>query len=295
MKKFILLGVICCLLLAALVGCEAMDENAMGGINSNGNEQHLPYENMAAPNELMGNASAENSAFMFYVFDGEAVLERIVFQDASHRQGIIDQLQSAPAARVTGWTLDDITVPIYGINMGTACGHGMWAAWSNGYWITQLGDVYRFDFDFETFVEEQRWESPRSHTNFAWFPNAINLTRDTDGWHSALLTPADALSPPGGIEMTLVSNTNDNVTFTLANNNDVAWYHGVHFRVDALLDGQWYNIPTTPVNWGFVDIGLILEAGHTQTETYSLEMYGVLPQGTYRMVVHDMYVVFEVN
>lgn len=66
-----------------------------------------------APNELMGNASAENSAFMFYAFDGETVLSRIVFQSASHRQDIIDELQSVPAARVTDWTLDDITLPVY--------------------------------------------------------------------------------------------------------------------------------------------------------------------------------------
>jgi len=295
MKKKVLLAVICCLLLAVLVGCDGMYETPIANINVNGDEQRITYENMVAPNELMGNASAENSAFMFYVFDGEAVLSKIVFQDAPHRQGIIDELQSAPAARVTGWTLDDITLPIYGIRMGTTCGLGMGAAWSNGYWITQTGDVYRFGFDFETFIDIQRWESPHSHTNFSWFPNAINLTRDESGWSSNLLTLAETLTPPDGIEMALVSNTNEDVTFTLTNNNDDYWFYGMHFSVDARLDGRWYSIPTTPGNWAFVDIGLTLEAGDTQTKTYSLEMYGALPPGTYRLVVHDMYVVFDVE
>lgn len=276
MKKSFLLGTVLCLLFSIFVGCDGMGENI-------------------APNQLMGNASAENSAFMFYSYDGETVLRRVVFQSASHRQGIIDELISVPVTRVTSWTLDDITLPIYGIEMGTTCGHGMRAAWSNGYWITQSGNVYSFDFDFEAFIERQRWESPRTDNSFAWFPNAVNLTRDEEGWRDTLLTPTMELNPPEGIEMAFVSNTNENVTFTLTNNNDVDWDYGVHFRVDALLNGVWYNIPKTPENWGFVDIGLMLEAGQTETKTSGLDMYGELPAGTYRLVTHDMYVVFEID
>ena len=250
---------------------------------------------LTAPNELMRNASAENSAFMFYVFDGEAVLRRIVFQSASHRQGIIDELQSAPAARVTGWTLDDITLPVYGISMGTTCGHGMWAAWSNGFWITQTGDVYRFDFDFEAFAERQHLESPRRNYNFSWFPNAVFLTRDEEGWRDTLLTPAAELNPPEGIEMAFVSNTNINVTFTLTNNNNDYWFYGRHFKVDVLVDGTWHDVPTIPGNWVFTDDGLIIGANQTETKTYGLSMYGNLPPGTYRLVKHDMYVIFEIR
>ena len=274
-------------------------------------ELGLTYESPTAPNELMGNASADSS-FMFCVFNGETVLSRRVSQSAahtqgiidellsipgaSHMQGIIDELLSVPAARVTGWTLDDITLPIYGIEMGTTCGHSIRAAWSNGFWITQTGDVYRFDFDFEAFIERQRWVYLGKDINFARFPNAFNLTRDAEGWRNTLLTPAAELNPPPeGIEMAFVSNTNENVKVTLTNNNDVYWLYGLIFRVDVLLNGVWYNIPTTPANWGFSLIGLILEAGQTETRTYSLDMYGDLPPGTYRLVVHDMYVVFEIN
>ena len=274
---------------------DGVGENSAGVSNSNTNELGLTYESPTAPNALMGNASAEYSAFEFYIFDGETVQSKFVFQSPEHRQGIIDELLSAPAARVIGWTLDDITLPIYGITMGTTCGHGMQAAWSNGFWITQTGDVYRFDFDFEEFIERQLWETPHNHTNFAWFPNAMHLTRDEKGWRDMLLTPAADLNPPAGIDMTFVSNTNENVTFTLTNNNDIYWFYGVHFRVDALLGDVWYNIPATPGNWGFVDIGLILEAGQTETKTYELQMYGELPPGTYRLVVHDMYVIFEIT
>jgi len=295
MKKNILLGIIFCLLLAFFAGCYGIEENTAGYINFLRDDFVITYDNLTTPNELMGNASAENSAFMFYIFDGEMVLSKVVFQSTLHRQGIIDELLNAPAARVECWTLDDITLPIYGIKMGTTCGQGMRAAWSNGFWITQTGDVYRFDFDFEAFIESQRWESLRNDVNFAWFPNAVNLTRDKAGWRETLLIPAAELNPPEGIEMTLVSNTNDSVTFSLTNNSDVYWFYGVHFRVDVLLNNVWYDIPTTPANWGFVDIGLILEAAQTETKTYGLSMYGELPPGIYRLVTHDMYVVFEVN
>ena len=310
MKK-ILFGIVCCLLLATLVSCDGLNENitdninivgsdgsderAADGINLNRDEIELTYESPSAPNELMGNASAENSAFMFYTFDGETVLSKIVFQSVQHRQGIIDELLNAPAARVIGWTLDDITLPIYGIEMGTTCGRGIRAAWSNGFWITQTGDVYRFDFDFEAFIERQQWSSPRDNMNFTWFPNAVNLTRDEEGWRNTLLTPAKELNPPEGIEMVFVSNTNESVTFSLTNNNDVYWLYGVHFRVDVLLNGVWYNIPTTPANWGFIDIGLGLNTSQTETKTYSLDMYGELPSGTYRLVTYDMYVVFKID
>jgi hypothetical protein len=276
MKKILSAGIILFLLMVGLAGC-------------NGSE------NLTSPNELMGGASAENSAFMFYVFDGETVTSKIVFQSVAHRQGIVDELSNAPVARVEDWTLDDITLPVYGIEMGTTCGYGMRAAWSNGFWITQEGDAYRVDFDFEEFIERQRWELRRGDVDFAWFPNAIFLTRDEDGWRDTLLTPSAELNPPEGIEMDFVSNTNSTVTFTLTNNNDTEWMHGVGFRVEVLLGGVWYAIPTTPENWGFPAVGITLWPNEPETKTYRLTMYGELPKGTYRLVKYDMYVIFEIE
>jgi len=246
-------------------------------------------------NNLMGDASAENSAFWFFTFNGETVYSRLVFQTTEHRQGIIDMLQDEPAARVTGWTLDDITMPIYGIRMGTNCGTGIWAAWSNGFWITQTGDIYRFDFDFGEFVNTQRWDRLDKINDFTGFPNAVFLTRDDDGWRDTLLTPSVELIPPEGVEMALVSNTYENVTFTLTNNHNARWLYGLHFRVNVLLNDVWYYVPATPGNWGVHDIGLTLGVGQTVTKTHSLMMYGELPPGTYRIVKHDMYVVFQVG
>ena len=297
-RKTLFVFLLASILVLALAACKstALISDVMNNENGIGHELGLNYESPTAPNELMGNASAERGAFSFYVFDGETVLSKAIFQSAAHRQGIIDELLSAPAARVTGWTLDDITLPIYGILMSTNCGHGIRAAWSNGFWITQTGDVYRFDFDFEAFIERQIWDSPRSGINFEWLPNAFHLSRDEEGWQNTFLTPAAELGhPPEGIEMDFVSNTSENVSVTLTNNNDVYWMYGVSFRVDVRLNDVWYIIPKRPANWMFVHMGIILEAGQTETKTYSLHIYGELPPGTYRLVAHDMYVIFEIN
>jgi len=246
----------------------------------------------AVSNRLMSDAWPRTSAFRFYVFDGETVLNKIVFHDA---QAIANELQSIPAQRTRGWTLDDITLPIYGIQMSGAFGRGFWAAWSNGYWITQTGNAYRFDFDFKEFIERQYWEHPRDNMNFTWFPNAVFLTRDEEGWRNMLLTPMTELNPPEGIEMALVSNTNDTVTFTLTNNNEVGWTYGTPFTLEVLIDNAWYEIPAMPVNFAFAGIALYVGAGQTETKTYNIAMYGDLPPGTYRLVKHDMYAIFEIN
>jgi len=136
-KKLILPGVIFFFLLTFFVGCGDSEEMTDDDIIITIVE--LTYGNLIAPNTLMGNASAENSAFSLSVFNGETVWSGIVFQGVPERQALINELQRVPVARVTGWTPDDITLPIYGISMGTTCGRGLRAAWSNGFWITQRG------------------------------------------------------------------------------------------------------------------------------------------------------------
>jgi len=249
------------------------------------------------PNALMRNAYAERSGFFLYVYDGDTMLSKAVFEDVAVRQAIIDELQRVPVVRVSDWTLDDITLPIYGISMGGGIGHSVTAAWSNGYWITRTGHVYRFDFDFEAFIERQSWQRLREQYNldFTWFPNAVFLTRDADGWRNTLLTPMPELDTPKGIEMALVSNTNDSVTFTLTNSTDEYWMYGAAFALNVLLDGVWYDIPVMPGFGMFTGVGFLLNPGLTRTYTYNLATYGKLPPGTYRLLKEQVYVVFEVK
>ena len=281
-------GIAICVLFLTMTGCNRSDPNV--------EMARITYNTPTAPNRLLPLVSAENGAIEIQVFDGETVTSKFVFQSAAYRQGMIDDLISAPAARVTGWTLDDITLPIYGMRMATINGPSLWVAWSNGFWITQTGDVYRFDFDFEAFSEQHPWEGVGAHRSraFSWFPNAVFLTRDAEGWRNTFLTPAAALNPPDDIQMSLDSNTDENVTFTLTNNRDTTWHFGVHHRFDVLLDDIWYHVPPVPGDWMFIHIGLMLGAGQSVAYTYGWDMHGDLPPGTYRLVKFDMYVVFVI-
>ena len=295
MRTMLFLGTVCCVLIAVLAGCDDTAENAEYGTYLNGDEHVFAYETPAVPNELTDNATLD-STFSLFVYDGETTIHRVIF-DWTIRRRAFDELRNVPAVRVTDWTLDDITLPIYGISMTTRYRRSEYAAWSNGFWITHAGDVYRFDFDFESFIERRQWH-PRytRFKGFLDFPNAFNLTRDSEGWRTTLLTPRAELNPPEGIEMAFVSNTNENVTFTLTNNNDAYWSYGMGFWIDALLDGVWYPIPTAPGR-GLEILGIAfhIKAGQTETSTYDLNAFGDLPPGTYRLVKYGMYVVFEID
>ena len=293
MKKIILFGTAFFLLLLILVGCGGLDENPAYGIITYDNEPRLKYDIPVAPNELMRYASPM-STFIFFVFDGETTLRRESRRDIDNMLSVIEELSSVPAARVTGWTISDITLPIFGFRLGTWRGESIRAAWSNGFLITRSGDVYRFDFDFEEFNERQRWSMFRD-SEFAGMgmPNQRQLALDDEGWHTRFLAPAVELAdPPEGIEMALVSNTNYGVTVAITNHNEDYWFYGLDYGVHMLLDGVWYNIPM--VDYKFIqDIGLILGAGQTDVRTYSLHMYGELLPGTFRLVVFGMYVIFD--
>ena len=66
------------------------------------------------------------------------------------------------------------------------------------------------------------------------------------------------------------------------------WIYGEHYNLQVLLNGDWYEIPTSPGNWACRDIGLILENGSEYNKIYNLAMYGELPTGTYRLVSYGL-------
>ncbi len=87
----------------------------------------------------------------------------------------------------------------------------------------------------------------------------------------------------------MVSRENDAITVAFENQGDAQWTYGKYFSLHVLLDGIWYVVPPIPDSiWGFPDIACILPAHTAQQETYSLTMYGSLPDGTYRLVAENL-------
>jgi len=235
-----------------------------------------------ASNDLMEGASPSTSALALYQFDGETVTRAFVFEENLVRQ-ILDELGSVRATELDDWSLNDITLPIFGFRMGTYSGETISVAWSNGYWITQDGRAYSFDFDFDELQQDYDWTSRDSFTSFTVFPNARLFVQDDNGWDSRFLTPAPPIVSPAGIIMTLNSWEDNIVSVDITNNNDVEWMYGQSFALHVFIGGVWYEVPTEGGNWAFTAEGLIVPPGETIEHIYNLQMFGNLPYGIYRI------------
>ncbi len=238
-------------------------------------------------NGLMEGASPNTSALALYHYNGERASCSYIY-DSNTTKSILNELDSVKATEVENWSLNDITQPIYGLWITATDGSGIFTAWSNGYWISQVGKVYRFDFSFADLEKKYPWSDKQEFFPFADFPCARFLTQDESGWNSMLLTPAAELEPPDGVTMTLESWDQDTVKVNITNNRGTDWMYGEHYSLQLLLDGVWYEIPAMPGHWGFNDIGLIVQAGEKKNKTYHLTMYGELPSGTYRIAAYGL-------
>lgn len=245
-------------------------------------------------NTLMQYAAPESSALMLYTYDGEEGNHYTIY-DAATEKEIIADLAKVNVKQVDDWNHDKLTYPIYGLWIGTAGGMSLEVAWSNGYWITMDGAVYTFDYDFEKLLDDYTWEDKRSFTSTTALPCARELLLSEEGWVTEMLTPAEEADAPENVSMVLTEQEGKLLTVELTNHGTEEWCYGTYFSVQALVDGVWYRVPTTPENWGFNDIAMILPPGETREESYNLTMYGQLPAGTYRLLVEGMTAEFEIE
>ena len=247
---------------------------------------------MSGGNDLWNEASPGTSAMHFYVFDEEGGYGSITF-DQTDEGKILDRLSAVDANPVSDWTAEKVTLPVYGIEIGTKDGMGIRAAWSNGYLLLRDGSVYEYDFDFSALESDYKWEYSHAPVSLSAMPCGRLLSEGPGGWIADHLSPAEELTPPEGISMVLKAQTADKLTVSLTNHGDTEWCYGEYFSLQVLQDGAWYNVPVLDdKNYMFTDIGIILPAGESMEKSYSLSSYGTLPEGTYRLVVEGMSVEF---
>ncbi len=246
------------------------------------------------PNHLLNNASPETSALSFYQYSEDSSASYIIF-DTKTVEEIVNQLSKITAKEVEGWSYDDITFPIYGLEIGGKDDFSVNVAWSNGYWITQEGGIYSYDFDFSTLLDQYDWEQREGSMNLTYFPCASRLLKDERGWNQKLLTLAPDLNAPEGITANLESMDKDTMVVSYTNHSGKEWVYGTYYHLEVLLDGSWYLIPTEGSNWGFNDIAYVVLEDTTSEQTYHLTPYGTLPRGTYRFVAFDLAIDFTIE
>ena len=243
--------------------------------------------------DLLANASPETSALAFYVYDGETVEQRYLFETEETRQ-LLGVLSAVTLTEAADWTPADLTLPVYGIEIGGKDGWTVQGAWSNGHWIAQDGTAYRFDYDFSMLPQKYSWADVTEWNTTTILPCARFLAQAVDGWHTEWMTPSATLVAPEGITAELAESKKDAVTIRLTNHSETEWMYGDGFSLQVLLDGVWYNVPELPGNWAFNAIGYSLPAGETTERTYRLDFYGGLPAGTYRLETEGLTAEFNI-
>lgn len=247
-----------------------------------------------AGNELLSAASPNTSALMLYVCqDGQSV-QQLTMYDSNVEQTILDELAKVAAEPAPDWTAKDVTMPVYGLEIGRKDDEPGWleAAWSNGYMIMSDGSAYEFDFDFTALETAFSWRDKETGLSIGSLPCSRALAQDGETWISSMLTPAKELKAPSGISMSLdyldYADPDDSlIAVTFANGGDVEWCYGTYYHLEVLLDGAWYVVPSENMLF-FPDIGIILPAGESRQELYHTAAYGSLPAGRYRFVAEGM-------
>lgn len=301
MKVKKLAALILAVLCTALSGCTDTDEDAP--VTDASASESVSYTETEVPeqtvgeavtgNTLMANASPYTSALRFFAYDGENTKLWYLFNN-SQKNEILRAISAVPAEKTEDWSPELFTAPAYGFHIGDTEGWELEAVWSNGYWITQDGEAYRFDYDFGTLSDKYDWEDERVFSTVV-MPCAHIICRDGDKWYADRLSPPYAYEEaPDYISAEFVGQTEDTVTVKYTNNGSEDWMYGLHFSVDVLLNGEWYSVPTITGNWTFYNIGLILKPEQPQEEVYNLYMYGELPSGQYRISANGCTVEFAV-
>ena len=254
----------------------------------------LLFTGCTAKVDLMPHASPETSALALYVYDGEVVRRGFLFEQSEAARVIRDfrQARAVPAdVDVTA-----LKPPFYGLEMGTGGAvvgsvHGLWA---DGYFLTDDGNAYKLNYDFEALLEKENWESWDTFSDLQVMPCASFAAKTESGWNKSFLSEAEPMAAPEGISMELVNHTDDTIVARFVNNSGREWMYGLSYRVQVCLDGTWYNVPAEQ-EYAIVSLAVVLPDGKSQEEAYNLSFYGSLPAGTYRLAAENMAAVFEVK
>lgn len=243
--------------------------------------------------DLMPNADPETSALALYVYDGQTITCRYLFEDTAYRAKVMEDFHNANARE----TVVDVTMlkpPFYGIEMGAGDLGVASGLWSDGYFIAKNGKTYTFEYDFEAFLDEHPWDEADTFHDLAIMPCADLVAKTPSGWNTEFLTPADEpVADASGIVMDMQLEE-DLIQVQFTNNGAEEWGYGYDYGLHVLLNGTWYFVPAEQ-EMAFIEVLCMLPVGATSQETYSLAPYGDLPAGTYRFVTQGLAAEFTVE
>lgn len=138
----------------------------------------------------------------------------------------------------------------------------------------------------------------RPRATYVGQPGGIELVREFDViahadapapiWNISRLelSPHDEANQSAGIRMSIANPVldRDNNTLEILLTADNDYDYGEHYRIEVLIDGNWYSVPFVPHS-AFVDIGYSIRSNSTDTISRNpIVMIGVVPAGQYRII-----------
>lgn len=239
---------------------------------------------------LLEHASPDTSAMAFYYFDGDQSQIRWLF-DQKEEKKIIQEINALPTKAVDADRVKDMTIPTYGIEICDEDGYEIWLTYSQGLWLTKDGSVYEATYDMASLFEQIPTDSSDIWDG-VHVPNAAILGKYDIRYYEKVTDMTDTID---GVTLAVTDVKDAIVTVTLTNDSDEAFGYGEYFSLQKELDGEWYTLPPALSNYGFSDLGYILDPHQSAEETCDLTMYGDLEPGPYRIAKEGMAAEFVIE
>lgn len=200
-------------------------------------------------------------------------------------QALNDLLAQASAQPVEDWTVPEDPWPIYGICIWNAIGDGqdLDVACFGNLWVDNQGRAFQvegLDLQALTDIFPEGWDQE----DRSYIPSRRALALRDGHWNEQFLIPSDLPPLWTDVSMTL-DDPSEGLSWTLTNLGQRQFFHGNggHANLQVCLEDAWYYVP---VQFGYfvTDEGITLPPGGSYSYTSSLNAYGDLPPGRYRIV-----------
>ena len=229
-------------------------------------------------------------------------------------RSLVTDLSKAKFEFVDDWDPTKVTFPVYNFQLVVfdiskigveskeeqEASHTKWDAfWSNGYLITDSGDAWKCNFDFEKAskelgdffdiknIPEGAYSRMTALWNDKWYKeNMMTL----DEYLADTFEAHQKISKADGWNAKYKSRDNNGITVTITNESykgegDAQFCYGEYFGpIFVKIDGTWYRVPwdVSLGNIMYHDVGYMLYEGDSTEIT---NPFGYLPKGEYAAYV----------
>lgn len=225
--------------------------------------------------------------------DGEVLLEQSCYTQ-SERDALAEALPEVRGRAVEedGRMLINDSLPIYGLRVGGVEGD-FEAVCQGRLWLDNQGHVLSLSADPDFSALWERFASEPVECDLYLRPQNLylqpalrELALCSGNWDSRFMVPADhPVSEAVSMELNV---TESGLDWSITNGLETEILHGddSHAVPEVLLDGTWYKVPEfSDKHYDRLLGGLLTRPGRTYPGSFWQEPYGVLPDGSYRLVL----------